>query len=116
MRTLSLTRTANVTLTGGAGTAQLGPVSPGETWYPTVASVSTEESTVTDEAQCKIYCGPLPSQAYYVDGTLSGSTGDSTGNVAGQVIRPGSYVWAVWSGGDSGAVAVLNIQGTRTVP
>jgi len=117
MRTLSLTATANVTLDeSGNGTVQLGPQYAGEIWYPAIASVGTEQETVTNEAQCKIYCGPLASQAYYVDGTLSGSTGDSTANVAGQVIRPGSYVWAVWSGGDYLAVATLNVQGSRTVP
>lgn len=116
-RTLSLTATARTVLDGsGNGTAQAGPVSPGETWYPGVVSVSTQETAVTSEAQAKIYCGPLAATPYYVDGTLSGSTGDSTSNVAGQVLQPGRYIWAVWAGGDPGATAVMNIQGTRTVP
>lgn len=119
MRTLPLSASANVTLNGsGNGTAQAGPKYAGETWYPATVSVSTEQApgTITNEAECRVYCGALAIQPNYVDGSLSGSTGDSTTNVTGQTIRQGSYVQAVWSGGDPGAVAVLNIQGTRNVP
>lgn len=117
MRTLSLNRTATVTLNGsGNGTAQLGPASPGEVWEPSVVSVSVGETSVTDEAQCKIYCGPTAASPSFVDGTLSGSTGDSTTNVAGQKLYPGQYIFAVWTGGDPGKVAVMSIQGTRNVP
>lgn len=117
MRTLTLSVTAEVTLNGsGNGTAQAGPTSPGEIWYPAVVSVGTQETTVTSEAQCKIFAGPAPAQPNYVDGTLSGSTGDSTTNIAGRVLRAGQYVFGTWAGGDAGAVAFLNISGTRTVP
>lgn len=116
MRTLILSVTAKVTLIGGAGTAFCGPSLARETWYPTVVSVSTQETTVTNEASCKIYCGDQVIQSNFVDGTLSGSTGDSTDRVTGQVITEGSNVWAVWAGGDSGAVATLNVQGTKQVP
>ena len=117
MRTLTLSATASVVLDdSGNGTAQAGPTFPGETWYPVTVSVGAEESVITDEAQCKVYCGPSASQPYYVDGTLSGSTGDSTTNVTGQVIYAGSYVWAAWTGGDNGATVTMNVQGTRTVP
>jgi hypothetical protein len=115
MRTLTLSATAEVTLSGtGGGTAQAGPSHAGEVWYPATVSVSV--STNTSEAECKIYCGALAVPFSYVDGTLSGSTGDSTTNVTGQVLYPGSYVFAVWTGGDSGSVATVNVQGTRQVP
>jgi len=100
----------------GSGTAQLGPVSPGEVWYPQVVSVGTDQAEITNEAQCKIYVGDQAIQPNYVDGTLSGSTGDSTSNAGGQVVHPGEWIWAEWTGGDAGATAFLNIQGTRTVP
>lgn len=116
MRTLTLSATASVTLSGGAGTAQVGPTFPGESWLPVTASVGAQETTITDEAQCKVYVGPSATQPYYVDGTLSGSTGDSTTNVTGKVVYPGSYIWAVWSGGDNGAQVTLNVAGTRVVP
>jgi hypothetical protein len=117
MRTLSLSATASAVLNGsGAATAQVGPSSQGEVWYPAVVSVSAAEAAVTDEAQCKIYAGPLPIPPYYVDGTLSGSTGDSTGRAGGQTLYPGQWIFAAWSGGDPGATVTLNLSGTRVVP
>lgn len=108
---------ASVTLdSSGNGTAQAGPSFPGESWLPGVVSVGSAESSVTNEATCKIFIGPSPAQNFYVDGTLSGSTGDSTANVTGQAVFPGNYIFAVWSGGDAGARATMNIQGTRNVP
>jgi len=106
--------TANVTLNGsGKGQAQVGPLSPRETWQPIVASVSASSNTA--EAQCKVFVGDAPTAANYVDGTLSGSTGDSTGHVEASVVRKGQSVWAVWSGGDPGAVATLKVTGTKTI-
>lgn len=103
---------ANVVLDGsGKGTAKAGPLSARETWQPEVASVSA--STNAAEAQCRIYSGDAPIPANYVDGTLSGSTGDSTGHVAGNQLRKGSYIWAVWTGGDPGAVATLKVTGSK---
>ena len=97
----------------GGGTAKIGPVGPAEVWQAEVASVSV--STNITEAQCRIYVGDQPTQANFVDGTLSGSTGDSTDRVSARPLKLGDYVWAVWSGGDPGAVAMLNVTGTRTV-
>ena len=97
----------------GAGTVKLGPVGPLEVWWPSVASVSV--STNVKEAQCRIYIGDSAVPANFIDGTLSGSTGDSTDRVSGAQVRRGWFVWAVWSGGDAGAVATLNITGTKTV-
>jgi hypothetical protein len=116
MPAVNLSQSAVATLDGsGNGTARLGPVSSRETWKPQVASVKTNQvpGTITSEAQCRIYAGPDTSDAYFVDGTLSGSTGDSTANVAGQEISCGEYVWAVWTGGDPGAQGRLNVQGDK---
>lgn len=95
----------------GAGRARIGPVGARETWYASTAAVSC--STNAAEALCRIYVGDQPIPSNYVDGTLSGSTGDSTGRVAGAPITLGRYVWAVWAGGDPGAVATLAVSGTR---
>ncbi|HUY45614.1 MAG TPA: hypothetical protein VMV92_07790, partial [Streptosporangiaceae bacterium] len=71
----------------------------------------------TAEASCKIYIGPAAIDQWYVDGTLSGSTGDSTDRVAGrQVDTHGNALWAVWSGGDAGAVATMTVAGTEQRP
>jgi len=104
---------ATVILNGaGAGTVKLGPVGAREVWNPSSASVSV--STNTNEAQCRLYVGDTPIAANFRDGTLSGSTGDSSGRVGGP-IPLGWYVWAVWTGGDAGSVATLNVYGSKDV-
>jgi hypothetical protein len=114
-RSIPLNLSASVKLNGsGNGTAQLGPGFPGEIWSPAVVSVSV--STNVSEAQCKIYAGIVAVPATFIDGTLSGSTGDSTDRISGQVFYPGQFIIAVWSGGDVGAIATMNIQGSRQVP
>jgi hypothetical protein len=114
--TVTLNQSAVVTLNGaGAGTAQLGPIGERESWAPAVVSVKTNQApgSIVNEAQCKIYAGPDTSDSNFVDGTLSGSTGDSTGNVAGQSVVCGEYVFAVWTGGDAGAQGRVIVSGTK---
>ena len=116
MTQVPLNRFDAVTLNGsGNGTAKVGPVNAREVWSPAIASVRTNQAAVTNEASCKIYIGPDTSPPNFVDGTLSGSTGDSTDSVAGQQVRCGQYVFAVWAGGDPGAQAFLNVTGTSQV-
>lgn len=118
MPSVRLNQSAVVTLDAtGSGTAQFGPLSAREMWQPQVISVRTSQApgTIVSEAQCKIYCGPDTSDTWFVDATLSGSTGDSTGNAAGQDIDCGEYVFAVWSGGDAGVQARLNVQGGKVI-
>lgn len=112
-RTLAMQTPVSVTLnSSGNGTAQLGPKSPGETWNVTVVSVAC--ATNVKEAQCRIYAGSSAIQQNFVDGTLSGSTGDSTDRVS-QPLYAGEYIFAVWSGGDASTTATMNVQGTRIV-
>jgi hypothetical protein len=107
-------RSATVRLNGaGGGTAKLGPAGAAETWAPSVASFSV--STNTLEAACKIYVGDQPIQANFVDGSLSGSSGDATGRVGAYLVTQGQFVWAVWTGGDAGAVATLVVGGMKQV-
>jgi hypothetical protein len=114
--TVDLQASAVVTLNAqGGGTAQIGPRNQRESWAPAVVSVKTNQAAaaIVNEAQCKVYAGPDTSDSNYVDGTLSGSTGDSTSNVAGQTVNAGEYVWAVWTGGDPGAQGRVNVTGTK---
>jgi hypothetical protein len=115
---VTLNQSAVVTLNGaGAGTAQLGPIGQRESWAPAVVSVKTNQAAaaIVNEAECKIYVGPDTSDSNYVDGTLSGSTGDSTANVdvSGRSVTCGEYVFAVWTGGDAGAQGRLIVRGTK---
>lgn len=105
--------TTSVTLNGsGAGTAKLGPIGGSEVWTP--SSVSVICSSNISEANCKIYVGPSATNQYFKDITVDGSTGDAT-EKANIPIPYGSYVWAVWTGGDAGATATLNVDGTEIV-
>lgn len=114
MRTLNLRASYSVVLDdNGNGTVQAGPSSPGEQWQLDIASVSV--SSNASEASCKIYLGADTTQPNYADGTLSGSTGDSTDRIS-YPLNPGQSIWAVWSGGDAGATATLVLQGTRSLP
>ena len=115
--TLPLNETGQVILDGdGNGTVQMSPDGPHEVWLPTLASVKV--TTNTAEASCRIYAGSNTSDLNFVDGTLSGSTGDSTDRVDGyQIARTQTpYVWAVWAGGDPGAQATIVLNGTKTIP
>ncbi|HEY1622145.1 MAG TPA: hypothetical protein VGG25_31295 [Streptosporangiaceae bacterium] len=99
----------------GNGTLSMKPWGGGVTWQP--ASVSVKASSNTLEAAAKIYIGSSATDPYYVDGTLSGSTGDSTGRVAGfPVDTHGNTLWVVWTGGDAGATATAQVNGTLELP
>jgi hypothetical protein len=105
---------ATVTLNGsGNGTARVGPIGAREVWSPLNASVRTNESTITNEAQCAIYVGPDASQPNFKGLTFTGSSGDAT-DLSGTV-KIGNFIWAVWTGGDPGAVATLSVTGTKEV-
>lgn len=111
--TVPLNVSVPITLDGsGNGTASVGPTSHGEVWTP--ATVSVKVATATNEAQCLIYQGHSATPENFVDGTFSGSSGDST-DKATYPMRLGWKVWAVWAGGDPGAVAYLNVAGTRDI-
>jgi hypothetical protein len=114
--TVELDQSAVVTFNAqGGGIAQIGPRNQRESWSPAAASVKTNQApgAIVNEAQCKIYCGPDTSDPNFVDGTLSGSTGDSTANFGGQSVRCGENVFAVWTGGDAGAQGRLRVTGTK---
>lgn len=114
INTLTLTETTDVVLdSSGNGTASLGPIGGSEIWYP--ANVSVICSSNTSEATCKTYAGPSATPQYFKDITVDGSTGDSTDR-CNVPIPKNWFIWAVWTGGDAGAVATLNVDGTRTVP
>jgi hypothetical protein len=112
-QTVPLNESVPIVLDGsGNGMARLGPVSHGEAWNP--ATTSVKVSTNTLEAQCRIYQGDSPTDRNFIDGTLSGSTGDSTDRAEGPIRMPNA-VFAVWTGGDAGATATLRIIGSKDI-
>lgn len=98
----------------GNGTAQLGPLSAREVWKPQNVHVSANANP-SNEAQCSIYVGDTVNPANYRDGTWSGSSGDSTDKINADVIKIGNYIFAVWTGGDSGIQATLSVTGTKEI-
>lgn len=105
-----------VTLDGsGNGTVQLGPISAREIWYPSNAHVSANIGSVINEAQCIVYVGTTVESNNFRDGTLSGSSGDSTDAINADQINMGEYVFAQWIGGDAGAIATLSVTGNKDV-
>jgi hypothetical protein len=104
---------ASVSCSGivGAGTASIGPQSPGEIWDDVTAAVRV--ATNVDEAICSIYSGAGVAAGYFRGATTWGSTGDSTSQVP--QVRVGGQVFAVWTWGDAGQVATLTVTGTKTV-
>jgi len=107
-----LDETAVVRLnSAGNGTAQLKPLSERETWYPETVEVKVN-SLALKEARCSVFVGQDTSLPNFVDGTASGSVGDSSNKISG---KPGNCVWAVWVNGDANVQASLRVTGTKEV-
>lgn len=107
MRTLPLSASASVVLTGGDGSCSIGPTSQGETWPPGYV-VGVYCSTNNAEAICQVFVG-----GQFIGSTTWGSTGDSTSDTTNVAV--GQTITAQWTGGDPGATAYLNVTGTRQV-
>lgn len=88
----------------GSGTANLGP--GGVDWIVRTTTVSASTSVL--QAQANTYHGGV-SPANLVDGTLSGSSGDTSDTV--MLLQPGDQLYCVWSGGDPGATAFMRCAG-----
>jgi carotenoid cleavage dioxygenase-like enzyme len=100
----------------GFGVATVGPISAREVWYPENVHVSvTTPPAIINEAQCAIYVGLDRTQSYFRDACIDGSTGDSSDKVNRDVVRCGEKIFAVWTGGDAAAIAVLTVTGTKEV-
>jgi transcription elongation factor len=112
MRELPLNAKAYATLDeNGNGTASTGPLSPGEQWTGITAAVSV--ATNVNEATCQLYAGAAATPGYLQGATTWGSTGNS--GPIGAAVKVGGNLFAVWTGGDPGALATMTVTGTRTV-
>jgi hypothetical protein len=120
MTSVSLSASGQAALdASGNATVKLGPLGHGEVWHPQTASVHVTPkppaTTITKSPVCKVYVGASAGDSTFVDGTFTGEQ-DSTDNVTGTVANAGQFVWAVWTAGDVGATATLNVTGTKDVP
>lgn len=96
----------------GAGTAtiQLGPSGYGVRWYPAQAKISTT-SGAADTSTCIIYLGVIASASQI--GAQSYAGGGDVIGLPGDMLQPGEFVIAVWSGGKPGDVATLRLSGIQ---
>ena len=112
----ALNVTLYVTLNGsGAGSLKAGPASAREVWNVTSVSVKTlqTQAQIVNESQCDISAGDVNTKAFK-DGTFSGSSGDVTDQIT-EPVKFSEFVWADWTLGDAGAIAVLTITGSKNV-
>lgn len=96
----------------GNATISLGPTRSRDSWK--IDRISVTCTTNTLEATCEIYVGIGVAQSTFVDSTFTGSSGD-TSDAVGKVIRAGENIFAVFTGGDIGATATVNVYGTKVV-
>jgi hypothetical protein len=93
----------------GNGTVRLGP-NVGQRWTLLTAAIFIA-GTIVSSPQCKIFMGGSATPDCLVDGTNTGEL-NSTTNVANFPLTAGQSIFAVWTGGDVGAIATLSIIGT----
>lgn len=94
----------------GAGTARLGPTGHGQRWTVNSVSVRTTQAVSTGVCTCNVYAGDRAGSENFLDGTVSGDTGDIFDTQF--TLRLNDYIWAVWSGGVANDLATLTITGT----
>jgi len=93
----------------GQATISVGPQGLGNVWYPAQAVIGTT-SGVNDNSVCNAYLG-----AAGVPTTLVGTAypgGSGTIALAVPPLSPGEYLIFVWTGGNPGDVASVNVIGT----
>lgn len=101
---------AQVTLdVNGYGAVRVGPA--GRDWI--VESLSVRTNTRVLEAQFKVYANNI-GELFTVDGTRSGSSGDTSDTV--HYVHDGEGLWFEWSGGDASATAVAVYSGAEYLP
>lgn len=117
--TLPLNEADSIVLDGsGNGTLAMRPDGSREYWLPTMVSEAAPNPAggiPAHEARFDLYIGYKVGSQYFVDGTYTGSSGNSTDKVAGYTIgrHADPQIIGVWTGGDPGAVATMRVQGTK---
>jgi hypothetical protein len=110
MRQLAVSPQATVTLNGaGNGQVSLTPPS-GTRWELQLAAVST--TGTVSLPQCFLYLGNSNGPLTLIDSTNLGNSA-SSGKVRGAPVYAGTCIWAVWQGGDPGALATLQLYGNQ---
>lgn len=99
------------TVLDGVGYGYVRLAATGEKWEITRTFVAC--STRTSEASCRIYANAI-SLANAIDGTHSGSSGDTSDTR--YYLEDGQAIFVEWTGGDPGATATVTLSGWKSVP
>ena len=100
------------TITGqSGGTVSVGPQGFGNLWNPASLTVQTT-SGANDASTCNVYAGPAGVGVTLLGTFLPGTAGAGVASFALPSLSPGQYLIAVWSGGNPGDVATMNVVGT----
>lgn len=91
----------------GTGIVRLAPA--GEQWEIRTTNVLC--STRVNESLCRVYRDQI-GDIYVIDGTYSGSSGDTSDTVI--QLTDGQPLYYVWTGGDIGATATVRVTGYRS--
>ena len=93
----------------GAGQCSMTPPA-GTRWDLQLAAVST--TSAVNFAQAFLYLGSANGPVTLIDSTYDGNSASSD-QVKGTPIYHGQYLWAKFTGGDSGAIATLQAYGQQ---
>lgn len=112
-RTVQLQASGSVVLNGsGAGQVQLGPAIPGVSWTPTGANCFIP-GTPVNVPVFYVYLNSVGA-ASYLGGSQTGNNDVAT--ISGLTAYTGMTLIGVWTGGDPGVTATMNLSGTMTLP
>lgn len=100
----------------GGGTAKVvvGPQAVGTRWYPKKGDINTT-SGANDASTCQIFIGPSTVATDTLGAGQSYAGGGDTFGLSGEMLQPGEFVTAVWTGGNPGDIATLRVTGNQVV-
>ena len=107
--------TGTATVNGsGSATVTVGPHGLGTRWYPKKGDINTT-SGPNDASTCQVFIGPAASAMDTLGAGQSYAGGGDTFGLSGEMLQPGEFVTAVWTGGNPGDVATLRVTGSQIV-
>ena len=98
----------------GSATVSVGPSGTGTRWYPKKGDIDTTTGA-NDASTCQIFIGPSVVANDQLGAGQSYLGGGDTFGLSGEMLQPGEFVTAVWTGGKPGDTATLRVTGDQVV-